>query len=274
MKRLFVLLLLTLAPWLLISFTHVPETDKLGIRVNQSSILVFPDEIQSVHIDANSKKEVDYYTKIEGLSLIIRAKRPDAQPATLSVQYGKNKPYTVYGADIFPDEKAPTRWNIQPTGSAQFITLNPIQKNEQVLTSHTSVFDANEKQQYGWFAIDEGGITVMVTNIAHNGNDTHLRIYIDNRTTVNLKLTQGSFEYVTKLRKWLFFTTEQKNRVTPLLAPQNLEVAPGQFGYFDFSIPTYTSNGGLDVFLGESENGIRKYKINIPTKILLQAPRR
>ena len=95
-----------------------------------------------------------------------------------------------------------------------------------------------------------------------------------NATTVTLKLSHCAFEYITNIQKWWLFTTKQKNLVTPTIQRPTVEVGPLQFCYFDFSIPTYTTNGGLDITLAESENGARKYTINIPSKILLQAHRK
>jgi hypothetical protein len=264
MKKILIALLI-LSYWLIGPDTYA--TDRLGILVSKKCVLTFDSDIVDVDIDVD-----DYFFKLKGKNLLIRAKTQQARAATLFARYGKEK--TTYVAEIFPDDKAPLHRIIQPQDTIESHREYSKKANDNELISTTGVFAPNEKQQYAWFAVEAGGVTVMVTNIAHKGKNTYLRIYINNKTTVNLKLSQHNFEYVTVLRKFLFFKSEQRNRVMPLLTPVSIELGPMQFDYFDFSIPTYTSNGGLDIFLGESENGIRKYTINIPTKILLQAPRK
>jgi hypothetical protein len=240
-------------------------TDRIGILISKKSVLSFDQDITDVDIDTN-----DYIFKVKGQNLLIRAKQENAPTATLLIRYGYDKTMT-YVAEIFPDDKAPVHIII-PRQSSLSKGTSPLVEEEAA--GNGGVFADNQKQQYTWFAVQEEGVTFMVSNIMHKDENTYIRIFIDNKTNVNLKLSYHAFEYITKLRKWLFFTNKQRNRVNPILVPINLEVAPMQFKNFDFIIPTYTSNGGLDVSLGESEQGIRKYTINIPSKVLLQAPRK
>lgn len=252
----------------LTSISHA--TDSIGILINKKSILSFSEDIIDVDIDSE-----DYFFKIKGKNLLIRAKKTQASHATLFVRYGKDK--TNYVAEIFADEKAPIHRVIDQQEGIEVHrdVMEPAKRNYKTHTvASSSFFAPNQKQQYSWFAVDEGGVIVMISNIMHSGKNTYIRVYIENNTTVNLQLSQQTFEYITTLKKWLFFSSEQKNRVNPIVYPSTIDLGPMQFDYFEFAIPTYTSNGGLDIFLGESEHGIRKFKINIPTKILLQAPRR
>lgn len=246
---------------------NVAETVRLGVPITKPTVFSFKEDI--IDVDLGNQ---DYHVKLRGKSLLIFAKKKDSQPTTLFVRYGKDK--TTYVAEIFPDDKAPLHRIIQTSGTVQHFREYSSQTSDNQLPNNVSVFAPNEKQQYAWFAVNEGGVIVMVSNIMHRGDQTYFRIYIENKTTVNLKLSQHIFEYITVLKKWIFFTNKQRNRVIPILTPAKLELAPMQFDYFDFSIPTYTSNGGLDIFLAESEDGVRKYEINIPSKILLQAPRK
>ena len=262
-------LLLAFCCW--IKTSSIYATEKLGILISKKSVLSFESDIVDVDIDVNDNIN-HYFFKIKGKNLLLRAKSSKAPAATLFVRYGKDK--HSYVAEIFPDDKAPLHRIIQTSDVIKLLEKPLKQTRTKQPISNGSVFAPNEKQQYTWFAVDEGGVTVMVSNIMHGGKSTYLRIYINNKTTVNLKLSHCNFEYITLLKKFFFFTSEQRNRVTPLLAPINLELAPMSFDYFDFSIPTYASDGGLEILLGESENGIRKYKINIPSKVLLQAPRK
>lgn len=108
----------------------------------------------------------------------------------------------------------------------------------------------------------------------HQGDITYLRFYIENNTTTKLTLTQFSFEYITYLRKFLFFRSTKTKVVEPIEALSAIELAPNSSQYFVFGLPSYTSNGGLVVFLGESGQGEREFRILIPNRIRLQAKRR
>ena len=72
---------------------------------------------------------------------------------------------------------------------------------------------------------------------------------------------------------WRFIKRGQKE-AHATIAPESVEIGANQGKYFIFAIPTYTSNGGLEIFFGESEKGEREFSIAIPMKVLLQAKRK
>jgi hypothetical protein len=266
-------------------YSYGIEIDTIGILTDKSIVLSFPASIINVKISHSIANitigEEDYVCEKEGSDVFLRAKKDSAKPATLYVRYGSLEKTITYVAKIVPAEEAPLHLKIGRLNSIQEfekkVQENVVNGQENVATGQENqarLFSPNEKQQYTFFAIKEEGITLMVTNIHHNGKNTYLRVFVDNNTTVNLKISQCSFSYVTKLRKWWFFTTEQRNPVSPLISPDNVEVGPLQFNYFDFSIPTVVSNGGLEVSLAESENGARNFTIPIPSKVILKAPRK
>lgn len=62
--------------------------------------------------------------------------------------------------------------------------------------------------------------------------------------------------------------------VEPIGALPTIELAPNSSKYFVVALPSYTSNGGLEVFLGESGQGEREFRIAIPSRILLKDKRK
>lgn len=110
----------------------------------------------------------------------------------------------------------------------------------------------------------------MVTNILHQGSTTYLRIFIDNQNAIPCKLSPSSFEYITYLRRFLFFTKEQRQMVTPLQAPQQIALPAHSGAYFVFAIPASASADVLLVALCAQEGG-KNYPTYIPSKVLLQA---
>ena len=60
--------------------------------------------------------------------------------------------------------------------------------------------------------------------------------------------------------------------VEPIAYPDRINV-PAKCGeHVVFSIPTYVSEGGLEIFLGEND-GERGFRFIIPSKVLLKAKR-
>jgi hypothetical protein len=255
--------------WLLflLLLSNIPaKTDKLGVKISKPSVLSFPEDIIDVELGNQ-----DYIAKIKGKNFLIWAKTKNSLPTTLFVRYGDHK--EVYVAEIYPDEPAPLQRLIQREGliASAIDQENPVLK-EAIPSS--PIFLPDEKQAYYNYGFSKAGIKVILTNIAYQGEATYVRIFIENTTSTNLNLANFTFEYLSYVRKFLFFKTKKTKIVTPLVCPSALLLAPQEAGYFVFAIPSYSSNGGLEIFLGESGQGERAFKLAIPNKVLLKAPRR
>ncbi|MHB9148002.1 MAG: hypothetical protein ACYC2U_06380 [Candidatus Amoebophilus sp.] len=243
------------------------EQEKLGILVSKSSVLSFPEDIVDVEL-GNS----DYSFKVKGKNLLLFAKKKNAEPTTLFIRYGKNK--QAYVAEIFPDDASVLQ------RSLPYAPAHPIQNPENSMQQapiepkRPTVFSPNQKQEYFIFGCNKDGVKVILTNIIHQGEITHLRFFIENNTTTNLKIGHYTFEYITYLKKFIFLTSKKIKQVEPNSAPTVILLEAGGGDYFDFAVPTFISNGGLEVFLGESAQGEREYKIFIPSKVLLKARRK
>lgn len=249
----------------LLSF-NLGETDRLGVPITKPSVFSFAEDILDVDL-GNS----DYHVKLRGKSLLIFAKKKDSQPTTLFVVYGKNK--ETYVAEIFPDDRAPLQRFIKsPTNPAPTTPAQPTDLKVQEVGK--AIFSPNEKQAYYSYGMRKDGIQVILTNIVHQGDLTYLRLYIENNTTTHLKLAEFSFEYITYLRKFLLFKSTKTKLVEPIIPLSAMDVAPHGAHYFVVAIPTYTSNGGLEIFLGESGQGEREFKLVVPNKLLLKAQRK
>lgn len=236
------------------------EADRLGILISKASVLTFEDQIVDVELGNQ-----DYYLKIKGECLLLRAKRAQAQSTTLFVRYGKHKHY--YVAEIFPDDQAPLQRVIQAEA-----TVRPLSEERQH-TGIATIFSPNQPQQYCTYGVRDDGIKVILTNITHRKESTYLRLFIENNTTISLILSHYTFAYVTTLRRFLFFTSKKRKLVDPIAAPTTIELAPNSGHYFVFAVPTYTCNGGLEVFLAELAQGEREFRLFIPSKVLLKAKR-
>ncbi len=246
--------------------TSLAETERVGIKVSKPSVLSFSGEI--VDVDLGNQ---DYSAKIKGKNLLICARKKDSYPTTLFVRYGDDK--DSYVAEIYPDDNAPLQRFI---GGHQPITGNPNKDwaPQQQDVKPDNIFSPNEEQEYYNYGVNKDNVKVVLTNIAHKGDSTYLRIFIKNNTTISLTISSFSFEYITYLRKFIFFKSKKTKVVTPIAAPSSLELGPNDANYFVFAIPTYTSNGGLEVFLGESDKGEREFKISIPNRVLLKDKRK
>ncbi|MHB9147733.1 MAG: hypothetical protein ACYC2U_04865 [Candidatus Amoebophilus sp.] len=262
MRKVFICTLLSVV----LSSQTTVKTERLGVPVAKTGVLSFDEDILDVEL-GNEDYEID----LKGENIIlISAKKKDAQPTTLFVRYASGKGF--YFSEIYPDAKAPLQRFIKHKVLPSSAKEVHAQGNR---AQNVDIFIGEPSQEYMTFGEIHGGIKVILTNIIHQGEATYLRFSVENNTTTNLKLSHFTFEYLTYLRKFLLFKNTKTKLVNPLLAPTSIELKPRDVNYFVFAIPSYISNGGLKIFLGESAGkGEREFKIHVPTKILLKAKRK
>ena len=229
------------------------QDNRIGILSSRISTLVFKEDIVDIEIGSQ-----EYHVKVKGRYLLLRAKHKRAQPTSLFVRYGNKMHY--YVAEIFPDDNAPLTYNL-----AEDIGRKEVETEKKV----TPIFAGNN-QKYFTFGVISNGIQVILTNILHTSNTTNIQLFIHNTSSIDLCLSHWTFEYVTTLRKFLFFKKKKGKLVEPISFPDSINV-PAKCGeYVVFSIPTYVSEGGLEIFLGE-DDGERGFRFVIPSKVLLKA---
>ena len=246
--------------WLLIACLWAgplyAQPAKIGVRASQFITLEFPAEIVDLEVGS-----ADYASKAKGKYLLLKARHKKVAPTSLLVRYGEDK--QGYIAALALDEQAPMLVLIEE--SRQRPARAPEKQQQEV------VFD--QDQDYYTIGLQKQGLSLIVTNILHQGSTTYLRIFIDNQNPIPCKLSPPSFEYITYLRRFLFFTKEQRKMVTPWQAPQQIALPAHSGAYFVFAIPAYASADALLVALGAQEGG-KNYSIYIPSKVLLQAKSR
>jgi hypothetical protein len=243
--------------WLGLFAPKLPLTDRIGIPISKPAVLHFDEEIIDVEL-GNS----DYHLKIKGKSLLLFANDKRAKSTTLFVRYGENK--DSYVLEIYADEQAPLQRFIHTSENAS-----------QEEKGDEAIFPPELEQEYYDYGSYKDGIVVILTNIIHKDGAMYLRFFIDNTTSTNLKLSNFSFEYTSILRKFIFLEEKKRKPVKPLLGPSSIELAAYTRNYFTFSIPYYSSNGGLGIYLGESDKkGERDFEVHVPSKVLLQARRK
>lgn len=231
------------------------QDNRIGILSSRISTLVFKEDIIDIEIGSQ-----EYHVKVKGRYLLLRAKHKHAQPTSLFVRYGKKMHY--YVAEIFPDDRANLTHNI-----AEEISDREVETDKKITPTL-----ADTSQNYFTLGVIGNGVRVILTNIIHTDSTTNIQLFIDNTSSVDLCLSHWTFEYVTTLRKLLFFKKKKSKLVEPITYPDSIDV-PAKCGeHVVFSIPTYVSEGGLEIFLGE-DDGERGFRFMIPSKILLKAER-
>ena len=226
---------------------------KIGVRASQFITLEFPAEIVDLEVGSP-----EYVPKAKGKYLLLKARHKKVAPTSLLVRYGEEK--QGYIAALALDEQAPMLVLIEDTRNSP--AGAPEKQPQEV------VFD--QDQDYYTIGLKQQGLSLIVTNILHQGSTTYLRIFIDNQNAIPCKLSPPSFEYITYLSRFLFFTKEQRKMVTPWQAPQQIALPANRGAYFLLAIPAYASADALLVALGTQEGG-KNYPIYIPSKVLLQA---
>jgi hypothetical protein len=239
--------------------TSHAQDNKIGISHNKISTLVFDEEIVDVELGNQ-----EYHVKVKGRYLLLRAKSPNINFTSLFVRYGKKKNH-YYVTEIFPDNNAPLKYLIQKDCDSDVAKKRTEPEKEP--------FFSDNEQEYFDIGVIQNGVQVILNKILHTDNATGIQLFIRNTSSVDLFLEQYTFEYVTILSKG-FFTVKKKHKlVEPMTEPSSCRVSARGDGYMEFSIPTYVSEGGLEVFLGESA-GERGFRFLIPSKVLLKAKKK
>lgn len=232
------------------------QDNRLGILYSRISTLAFEEDIVDIEIGNQ-----EYHVKVKGRCILLRAKHKQAQPTSIFVRYGKKMRY--YVAEIFPNDNVPLTYNI-----AEDIGKQEVKTKEEKLPTFTK-----DNQKYFTLGVIKNGIRVILTNIYHVNNTTNVQLYIDNASSIDLCLSHWTFEYVTTLRKFLFFKKKKVKLAEPVYFPDSIKVPAFSGDYVVFAIPTYVSEGRLEIFLGE-DYGEREFRFVIPNKVLLKAQRR
>jgi hypothetical protein len=236
--------------------TATPCTERVGIPISKPAVLHFPEEILDVELGNNH-----YPCKIKGKSLLLFAKNKNAEPTTLFVRYGEAK--NSYVLEIYPDEAATLQ---------RFFSF-PDRLGQEETTA--DLFPPGLIQEYYDYGICKDGISVILTNVIHKDSAVYLRFFIENNTTTQLQLSSFTFEYVHVLKKFFFLEEKKTKIIKPLTGPARIDLAAQTSIYTVFSIPYYSTNGGLTIYLGEADNqGERDFQIDVPTNVLLQAKRK
>ena len=255
--------------------SYAREVEYLGITISKPSVLSFSEDIIDFSIGNR-----DYAIQMKGKNLLIVANGAKALPTTLFVRYGKDK--NVFVAEISPDDNAPIHQVIEdstPHTNMRGVDANNREKDmmtleEEKKANQLAIFSPHEKQEYFNYGIEKNGVKVIVANITHHQENSYFRIFVKNNTSIPLNIGNVSFEYISYQRKYIIFRSRKSKIVTATIAPESVEIGANQGKYFIFAIPTYTSNGGLNIFFGESDKGEREFSIAIPMKVLLQAKRK
>ena len=236
------------------------QDNRIGVLSSKISTLVFKEDILDTEVGSP-----DYFVKAKGRYLLIRAKHNRVRPTSLFVRYGKYKDH--YIAELFPDEKAPLKY---------YIGTDTNTSKTSIVDKEVAIFSLqNAKQAYYTIGVKQNGLKIILTDIIHTDNATHLQLFIDNHSSINLCLSHWTFEYVTILKKFFFSKKQHKKRklVAPIASPAPIDVPATCGKYITFAIPTHVSKGGLEICLGEHE-GERSFRFVIPSKVLLKAKKR
>ena len=247
----------------LVTLSSIPSyanEEQVSVLYNKFTTFLFTKDIVEAKISS-----ADYKLEMSGRYLLVRARNAQVATASLFVVYGKEK--HSYVAALYPSNKAPLKRHIQES-----VPVAPVAAEAAPKHIAEALFANSPAQEYYSIGMKRQGGEVILTNILHVAQDTYLRFFIYNRTSIPFTVPYHSFENVTYTSRVPFFAKKKKKSVETTYAPATLKVAAKSGAYFVFSVPTYASGDGLDVFLGEG-SGERGFHIFVPSKLLLHAPR-
>jgi Domain of unknown function (DUF4138) len=261
------------------AFVEIQNVEKIeiGVPSDRNAAIIFPATIISFVVGNK-----DYEVEKEDEKLYIHATSSKAKRTTLHVTYGERK--KLFSADIFVDESAPSERKINFNESTPTETSKSFEGSKEVdahgptasLSKQAAeIFPPNEDQAYCDLGQKKDGIKVILTNIAHHGDATYFKIYIENNTTTKLNLATIAFEYVSYQRRFLVFRTKKNEPVPVLFASDTLEVGPQSNRVFVFAISTFITDGGLEILMQEDrKKGHRDFRFLVPLEVLLYATRK
>jgi hypothetical protein len=258
-------------------------SNDLAVLHDRETVLTFPETV----FNASELNKKEYIMVTDGPNVRIRAISLDSPKSTLTIRYGENGKYTCV-AVVFPSSDAIAHWKWD--GSLQcFVEVkgipitnaSPRQEKEVLeLATSSSLTDSQIEdilnklgQQYWDLGHMEDGVVVMVPQIILHEKKTYIKIWIKNDTHTFLKLQKPLFEKVSYTWKYLVWRERKADALISSPCPE-MEIAPNSRASFIFGLPTFITNGGIDVTLSEdSTQGLRKYEFNIPVSVILKAHR-
>ncbi len=233
------------------------EVEKFPISIDKITTLIFKGNISTIETGSR-----DYHIKSNGRCILIRAKKETVPSTSLFVIYGKEK--RIFVGEIYAEKQAPIKHIIDNYEEKK--DFDKIESNKK----QKKIWSKGAFQKYQTYGTKKYRIKVILTNLAVSKTHLYLRFFIENNSSVHLKLTNYRFEYIEYLRSLIIFSQEKREEVTAELFPQEINLKPKSCVYHEFGIPIRAVNGELEINLSE-EGTERNFQIIIPSKIILKA---
>jgi hypothetical protein len=268
MKR--ILLILIGFPFTVFS-AQLPVTvpDTILVSDTETTYLLFPEEVLLVDIGRSG----EYFAKIEGNSVFLKARSKQTGPTNLFIRYGQE----YYTARLLFHEK-PLRYLYEP-GSKASHPSPAFHKEEKGGEPDTELGLAGLRKvkaaPENWLGAKKTrhGLTLRITHLQIDQQLIYLGMQLRNSSSIDYRLDFAGFSFQEKRGRRFSRNNNSRKEVRPFIseAPSVIP-AHGESSLF-YALPLYamTSRGKLLIQLRERE-GARVLDIAVPARRINQAP--
>lgn len=244
----------------------VPDT--ILVSDTETTYLLFPEEVLLVDIGRTG----EYFAKIEGKSVFLKARNKKTGPTNLFIRYGES----YYTARLLYHEK-PLRYLYEPEKKATFPPSALPKKEEgtgpdtaEVLAAFRKVLA--EPLNPAGPGKTRHGLSIQLTHLQIDQQLIYLGLRVRNSSSIGYRLDFAGFTFQEKRGRRFSRNNISRKEVRPYTfeAP-SLIPAHGESRLF-YALPLYamTSRGKLLVQLREKE-GARVLEVSVPARRINKA---
>ncbi len=247
----------------------IPPSVRLPVSCQKMTALVFPEKIKRVTL---GNKEF-HIQKLNDMCVLVKAKKSKAIPTTILVEYSGSS--NIYIGEIYASTSAPQKHEIKSEKQNLLKEESGLGTEKKTLIkknkAQNKIWRKSTYQEYKTYGEKKGRVNVILTNILVSKETLYLRIFVHNKSSIHLNLSDFRFVYIDYLRRFLGMSFKpKKEEVALTLTPTEIDLGPKKYGYYEFGIPTKPINGELEINLAE-KNTERHFKIYVPASTILKA---
>lgn len=289
--------LITLFLFLSVSLTGQTK-DTIQVTDDNTSFLIFPEPILIISLGVPD----DYFYRIEGTTVFLKAKKKFASVSTILVKYGETYFYSLLKFEPFPkkfmynysgnviteEEKkqAEKKDSVKEVKQKEIvhdniakIGDNPTnideQKLEKVNKYDLSVIQArlNKLASQGklkTLGVFNNKIYISLSNISNDQTHFYFKFLVYNKSSLDYKIDVVNFQYVEANKKgFLKKKTYKENDLFPTIKPDKIVLKGKATEALGYAIPIFALNekGWLKITFREY-SGNRIMTLEVPSDIL------
>lgn len=241
-----------------------PGIDTVFVSDTETTYLIFPEEVQLVDIGRTG----DYYARIEGKSVFLKARSKASGPTNLFVRFGEAY-YTARIVFALLPVQSLYDFNKQP---------NPGQQSPGSSLAAAVILDKLVQQEAGMQGKSlrqhaRHGMNLRLTHLQNDRQQLLLGMHLANSSSINYRLDFVGFSFQEKRGKLFSRNNSYRKEVRPIaeIVPQHIPALEEGLLYYALPLFAMTRRGRLEILIREQE-GARLLRIRVPARLINKAP--